>query len=296
MSTPKWHDGTIVAFDTETTSVEPTTARIVTAAVVYLTPGERPRPIRYLIDPQVEIPTEAAAVHGWTNDRLEQTIGRPGFAQRTLNGVVSTIAAEAAVFEIAAHLAATIGRDQAVVVHNAPYDLTLLEHECGRHDIAPLSARPRGLAGVVDPMVIEKQYDPFRKICLKAPGCRRDEGHHECGGCRGGKVRCGGCGATDKKLESLCTHYGVRHGGAHDAAADAIASARLLRKLLTAWPQMASWRLPTLHEHQVTWRREQMDGLRSFFDKAGTAHDGCCGVWPVHTSACAGAHRVEVAA
>jgi DNA polymerase-3 subunit epsilon len=118
-------------------------------------------------------------------------------------------------------------------------------------------------------MVIENAFDPYRKVCYQAPGCRRDEGHYECGGCRGGKVKCGGCGVTDKKLESLCRHYGVLHAGAHDCADDAIATVRLLHKLLAAWPQVASWKLGTLHEHQVTWRREQSDSLREFWKKAG---------------------------
>lgn len=290
MSAVKWHDDTITAFDTETTGINPAEDRIVTAAAVYLTPGQRPRPIRWVIDPQVEIPDEAAAVHGWTAERIAATVGRPGGAVRAMadstgKTITTAIPRDAALFEITAHLAATIGRDQAVLVHNAAYDLTLLEHECQRHDIAPLSTRPRGIRGVVDPMVIERQYDPYRKNCYRAPGCDTESKHHACGGCRGGKHKCGGCGVTDKTLTSLCTHYGVRHGGAHDAAADAIAAARLMRRLLEAWPQMASWKLATLHEHQVTWRREQMDGLRAWFDKNGVEHDGCDPGWPVYSTA-----------
>jgi DNA polymerase-3 subunit epsilon len=290
MSAQKWHEGTIAAFDTETTGINPAEDRIVTAAVVYLTPGQRPRPIRWVIDPQVDIPDEAAAVHGWTNQRLAETIGRPGGALRAMadstgKTVTTTIPRDAALFEIAAHLGATIGRDQAVLVHNAAYDLTLLEHETIRHGIDPLSSRPKGIRGVVDPMVIEKAHDPYRKNCYRAPGCNTETKHHECGGCRGGKHRCGGCGVTDKTLTSLCTHYGIRHGGAHDAAADAIAAARLMRRLLEGWPQMAAWKLGTLHEHQVTWRRQQMDSLREWFDKNGVEHDGCDPGWPLHLQA-----------
>ena len=38
-----------------------------------------------------------------------------------------------------------------------------------------------------------------------------------------------------------------------------------------------------LHTLQKTWRREQMRGLREYFDKNGTDHDGCDGGWPLHT-------------
>ncbi|GEP38854.1 3'-5' exonuclease [Nocardioides psychrotolerans] len=301
MSAPKWHDLPLVAFDTETTGIDLAEARIVTAAIVHMTPGQRPRAMRWLIDPGVEIPDEAAAIHGWTTDRIAQTIGRPGWAHRTMvdstgKTVTSLIPAHAAVFEITAQLGAAMGREAGVVIQNAAYDLTLLEAENGRYDVPTLSSRPAGVTGVVDPMVIEKQFDPYRKACYKAAGCNPEESHHECGGCRGGKVKCGGCGSTDRKLESLCGHYGVRHGGAHDAADDAVAAARLLRKLLEAWPQVAAWKLATLHHHEVAWRREQMDGLRSFFDRVGKDHDGCCGAWPLHDDACAGAHRQAVAA
>jgi DNA polymerase-3 subunit epsilon len=300
----KWHAEPVVAFDTETTGTDPATARIVTAAVVHMHSGERPKPVRWIIDPGVDIPDEAAQVHGYTNTRIHELLtehgGRPGQAIRYLpTGAVNVIPAEAAVFEIAMHLGGVIAREQAVIVHNAAYDLTLLEHEAVRYDVDPLTTRPGGVRGVVDPMVIEKAYDPWRKSCYKkGPDgpCDVENRVHVCGGCRGGKHQCGGCGSTDRTLTSLCAHYGVVLTSAHDAAADAIASVRLLGKLIAGWPQMASWKLPTLHAHQETWRAEQQNGLREFFEKVGKDHDGMCPAWPVHTPACAAAHQSAVAA
>lgn len=277
MTTLKWHEQPLVALDTETTGINPAEARIVTAALVHMTPGQRPIAHRYLIDPGIDIPTEAAAVHGYTNDRILELVGRPGHAVRSIGPARPVvISRDQALFEIAAQVAATIGREHALVVHNAAYDLTLLEHETARNGVPTLSERPMGVRGVVDPMVLEKAYDPFRRM------------YKETGGCRGGKVKCGGCGATDKTLTSLCAHYGVRHAGAHDAADDAIASVRLLHKLVAAWPEMARWKLSTLHENQVGWRREQMDSLRAYFDKNGVEHDGCDGSWPLQSSALQG--------
>lgn len=302
----KWHQDRFTAFDTETTGIDTGEDRIVSAAVVHRVPGERPLPMRWLIDPEVEVPAEAAAVHGYTNQRLQLLIGRPGHALRILpNGSRMVIPRDVAIYEITNQVAGTIGRDQALVVHNAPYDLTLLEHEAARYGVDPLTARPRGVVGVVDPMVIEKAFDPYRKSCYRkgsdGAACDVENRVHVCGGCRGGKWKCqgpdgAGCGSTDRTLTSLCAHYGVVLTDAHDAAADAIACVRLLFKLLDAWPEMARWRLPTLHAHQETWRREQQAGLREFFDKVGKDHDGCCGAWPVHTAACASAHREVVAA
>lgn len=292
MTAVKWHQDRVGALDTETTGTDPTTARIVTAAFVHIQPGARPRPMRWLIDPGIDIPAEATDVHGYTRDAILEKVGRPGWAiatrpDSTGRMVARRLPADAAIFEIVAQAAGLIGRDQALIVHNAPYDCTLLEHEAGRYGVDPLTTRPAGVTGVVDPMVIEKQYDAFRKTCYKAPGCDFETRHHECGGCRGGKTKCGGCGSTDRTLTSLCAHYGVPLPGAHDAAVDAIAAVRLLYKLLAAWPQMASWKLGTLHEHQVTWKREQSTSLRDFWKRVGNEKwREVCGEWPLHT-ACA---------
>ncbi len=282
MSTVKWHEGRLAALDTETTGVDPAEARIVTAAMVYLEPGQRPRKIEWLLDPGIDIPDEAAAVHGYTRDRILTEVGGEGRALRlTPNGNRSTTA-DAALFEIAMHTASAIGREVPLVVHNAAYDLTLLEAELTRNAIDTLASRPAGIVGVVDPMVIEKAFDQYRKTCYKAPGCRPEDKHHECSGCRGGKHACGGCGAHDRTLTSLCQHYGIVHTGAHGAAADALAAARLGVKLAGLWPEIARWKLATLHSHQVTWRREQQSSLRDFFKRVGNdAWREVSGDWPL---------------
>lgn len=265
----KWHEGTIRAFDTETTGVDTHEARIVTAAITTRQPDGRTSAIRWIIDPEVEIPAEAAAVHGWTNSRLSRAIPHAGYAIREVNGGRQTLPRDAALFEIAAQLGVAIHTRTPLVVHNASYDLTLLEVELARHDIDTLSSRPDGITGVVDPMVLDKAWDPYRKACYKAPGCRPAEDHHECGGCRKGKYACGGCGVTNRRLDSLCAHYSLTHGGAHDAAYDAIAAGELALKLAGLWAEIARWKLATLHQHQITWRREQSDSLRAFWTKQG---------------------------
>lgn len=268
MST-KWHDGPLAGFDLETSGTDVFNDHIVTAAVVDCSPGQRPTSIQWIIDPGVDIPDEAAAVHGWTTERVREAVGGRDQAVRIgPKGNRMRMHREGALGEIAGHLATRMAADAAVVAANAAFDLTLLESELVRHGIDPLSSRPTGIRGVVDPMVIEKAWDPYRKVK---------------GGCRGGKHQCGGCGVEDKTLTSLCKHYGVILSAAHDAAADALAAVRLAPRLMSLWPDSARLRLATLHEHQVTWRREQADGLRAYFDRAGIEHDGVCGEWPVHS-------------
>lgn len=290
MSALKWHQGPMVGFDTESTGVDPTTERIISAAIVFRTPGQRPTDIRWLIDPSVDIPTEASDVHGYTNDRIAQLLaehgGQLGGALRFHRGHVSPIPADVAIFEIVGQVASAMYREHPLVVHNAAYDCTLLEHEAVRYGVDPVTSRPSGFKGVVDPMVLEKQYDPYRKACYKDPGCDPENRIHTCSGCRGGKWACGGCGSHDRKLESLCRHYRVPHTGAHDAAADALAAIRLAGRLAEAWPDIARRRLATLHEHQVTWRREQQTSLAAFFRKVGKPDEAasCDGGWPLHSS------------
>lgn len=269
MSAPaKWHQAHMIGLDTETTGVDPRTARIVTAAIVHTSPDARPTTMQWLIHPETDIPTEAAEVHGWPIDRLEHRLQGHG-ALRIYQGRENFLSRDAALFEIASQAGAAIGRESPLIVHNAAYDLTLLESELERNGIDTLSSRPNGIRGVIDPMVIEKAYDPYRKVK---------------GGCRGGKHKCGGCGMEDKKLGSLAKHYGIFHGGEHDAAADTLAAMRLAVRLAGLWPELARWRLGTLFTKQIEWRRDQSISLRDFWRKQGDERWTEVDLgWPLHS-------------
>lgn len=141
-----WRNGTLVSFDTETTGTNPETARIVTASVVVIRPGEQPRPVEWLVDPGVEIPEQASKIHGITTEQARDA-GMP---------------AAAAVGEIAETIEACCVDDGVpLIVYNASYDLTLLDRELRRHFVvgSALSAIPR----VVDPLVIDRALDRYRK-------------------------------------------------------------------------------------------------------------------------------------
>jgi DNA polymerase-3 subunit epsilon len=266
-----WHVVRMVGYDLESTGIDPLTARIVTAAIVHTAPGQRPTTIQWLLDPGTDVPDEAAAVHGWTRHSVLAEVGGEGRAVRLTDSNRMPMTVDGALGEIAGHLALAMKAEIPVVVANAAYDMTLTETELTRVGVDTLSSRPTGISGIVDPQVLDKAFDPYRKV-------NRD------GGCKGGKHRCGGCGATNKQLGSLCAHYGVRLTGAHNAGADALAAVRLAKRLADLWPDVARLRLPTLHAHQVTWRRGQADSLRAYFDKNGIDHDGVDPGWPLHTT------------
>jgi len=226
-----WSDR-LAVFDLETTGVDVTTSRIVTAHIgVIGADGEQLESWSWLADPGVEIPAGATAVHGITTERARAE-GRP---------------AREVVSEIVDALRALLARPLPLVVYNAAYDLSLLEHEARRHGVEPLASP----APVVDPLVIDKAVDRYRR----------------------GK----------RTLEAAAAHYGVVLTGAHDAAADAIAAGRvaqaLARKHLDALPED----LAALHGAQVSWHDQQCDSFEDYMrrerDHRFTADRG----WPVRS-------------
>lgn len=310
MTAPKWWEGRLAGWDTESTGVNVHTDRIVTASLVHVQPGQRPRAIEWIIDPGIDIPVEASNVHGWTRDRILAAVGAPGQAVRRTNGGTNemVLTADAALYEIAGHLGTLIHTETPIVAANAAYDFSLFDAECRRNQVDTLTGRPDGVRGVVDPMILAKQWDPYRKTCwrkgpdypsadpaepgvIRADICDREAGVHYCGGCRGGKHRCGGCGATDSTLTGLCAHYGVVLAGAHSSSADAIAAVRLAVKLAQLWPDTGRLKLSTLFTKQREWRYDQQEGpkgLKAWFEKNGEHEKAAevCGEWPLHM-ACA---------
>lgn len=151
-----WHTGPLVGYDLETTGVNVETARIVTAALVFRTEEGTYNTRSWLADPGVEIPAEAAAVHGITTEKAKAD-GEP--AVEVVDSVTTWLAA-----------AAREGRP--LVAMNARYDFTVLDRECRRHGIKTLGQRlgERPSPGpVIDPFILDKQADKYR------PGSRRLE-------------------------------------------------------------------------------------------------------------------------
>ncbi|HAN23408.1 MAG TPA: DNA polymerase III subunit epsilon [Microbacterium ginsengisoli] len=131
-------------FDLETTGVDVTTDRIVTAYVGVLdADGTVLSSASWLADPGIEIPAGATAVHGVTTESARRD-GRP---------------AAAVVTEIVAELRALFDAGVPVVAYNAAYDFSLLAHEAARHGVPPI-ADP---TPVIDPLVLDKNVDRYRK-------------------------------------------------------------------------------------------------------------------------------------
>jgi DNA polymerase-3 subunit epsilon len=141
-ATPWW--STLGVFDLETTGLDTSTARIVSAHVGLLdADGRVVRSRDWLADPGVPIPEQATAVHGISTERARAE-GRP--------------AAEV-VAEIIDELNSLFDAGIPVVIYNAPYDLSLLAAEARRHGHEPIHEP----APIIDPLVIDKAVDRYRR-------------------------------------------------------------------------------------------------------------------------------------
>ncbi len=143
-----WHARRLAAFDIETTGVDCDADRLITAAVSVVGDGRPAEHRAWLVDPGVEVPAGATAVHGITT------------AQAQRDGVPPA----AAIDEITGLLAFQMRRRVPVVAFNARFDLTLLDREARRHGVTPLVDRVGGVEHllVVDPYVLDRQLDPAR--------------------------------------------------------------------------------------------------------------------------------------
>ena len=192
----------IAVFDLETTGLDLTDARIVTACAVELNSSGNVvgTNSEWLANPGIEIPTQASDVHGVTTE-IAVRDGRP---------------ADVVVGELLATLRDFFARGLPVVAYNAPYDFTILHYEALRHGLEPLK-----LGSVIDPLVIDKFKDKYRK----------------------GK----------RRLENAAEFYKVPLDDAHNATADAVAAGRVAQAIARRWAAELPETASELHSAQVEW-------------------------------------------
>lgn len=139
---PEWSKR-IVGFDLETTGLDLATSRVVTASIVEIdAAGDAVLAKDWLVNPGIEIPLEASAVHGVTTEIAQ----RDGLDPKT------------ALAEIAEMLSEYFTQSVPVVAFNAPYDFTILRNELVRNGLNTLVPKP-----VIDPLVLDKNFVKMRK-------------------------------------------------------------------------------------------------------------------------------------
>jgi DNA polymerase III subunit epsilon len=143
-----WHRELLIGFDLETTGTDPREARIVTGAVIEVRGSQTLGRREWLADPGVEIPADAVAVHGISNERAAR------------EGLPADRVADAIAEVLVDHWKAGVP----VVAYNAAFDLTLLSAELRRHALPSLRERlGTDPAPVIDPYTIDRSVDRYRR-------------------------------------------------------------------------------------------------------------------------------------
>jgi len=232
----RWYEGPLAGVDLETTSANPMTARIVTASVLHRIPDAGQvfaGGTSWIVSVEEDISPEAAAIHGFTTERARAE-GRPLLAVLP---------------EMVDELRAGWARGP-MIDFNASFDLTILLLELERAGLPTTHIGP-----VVDPLVIDRQVDRYR---------------------RGGR-----------KLSDVAAHYGVQVEQAHDAGADALTAMRVAWQLGKRFPKVGLMSPLDLHAAQVGWAREQRESLEAHFTTIGKPQKVDRG-WPVQDAYHAG--------
>jgi DNA polymerase-3 subunit epsilon len=150
---------------------------------------------------------------------------------------------------IAAEVVSASARNVPLVGMKLDYDLTILDTQsrclCGR------GLPERGWCGpVLDAGVLDRHEDRFRK--------------------------------GSRTLSALCAHYGICIENAHDAVADAVASAEVLFALATRFASLGDAEPDELHQAQIEWHREWAESYDDWRVGRGMpAMDSRDFIWPV---------------
>lgn len=230
--TELWYDGPLLSLDTETTGVDVFEDRIVTCNITYDVPGQEPYIANWMINPGIEIAEGASAVHGITNEVAQRDGGDP-FT------VLSNIAE---------HLKNWGNLGHPVVVYNAAFDCSLLVVEFDRYGIP----QPCDFDRVLDPYVMDKALDPYRK--------------------------------GSRKLIDTARHYGVElsEEDAHSADFDSMASVKVVRALGRKYKIDAP--VEEIHAMQIKAKAKQATGLQAYLRKKENDNTIVINTqWPVQT-------------
>lgn len=248
MTDTPWWERSLIALDTETTGPNPETAGIVTAHVSLVRPSGANAGRTLVIDPGVPIPDGAAAVHGYTTERIRDEGMPRTFGIGALYGLLRRL----------------IAAGHPIVAYNAAYDCTVIDRELARAhpNLRPLSWRP-----VIDPFVLDKATDRYRRgkrtltDTCRLYGVELADAHE----------------ASSDALAAvaLARAIGRKYGGQPSEDWSPLGAGE-------AGPPVVVGDPGEQHDVLISARAEQCDSLRAYFDRQGIEHDGVPGAWPMH--------------
>lgn len=229
-----WVDGPMVGFDTETTGVDYNRDLILSSSIVNI---PRTGPVQIAteyLDHKLQDPVGGHQIHKMDAAFLAEHGDDPG---ATLE----------AICEI---LAIMVDHETPLVGMNIVFDLTMLDRNCRRFDVQPLTSRITPFC--VDALVLDKGCHPYRK----------------------GK----------RNLQTLATKvYMVpwNDDEAHTSAGDALAAARVAWRIGRVYPALGALSVPQVHELQMEWKKAQDESFARYKQDRNEPVDGLDGHWPV---------------
>lgn len=256
-----WTTLPCLSVDCESTGIDPFTARPVELAAVEVMPdGTTGGSLSPTVNPGIEIPAEATAIHGITTDYARSFGMDPAEALGALADMVWE------------HIERHRGR-AGIVIFNAPYDLPLLIAEAERHgiELPPVG----GL--ILDPLVLDRMADVYRRdepVHFKPVADTHDGGFEQARQHRNG----------NRKLIRVAGLYDVELGdAAHGALADATASGRVLWAMTKRFPKLGRNSLSTLWTKQVHGAERERCRIQDYIRQQRDPLAEVAGGWPIRS-------------
>lgn len=213
----------LLIVDCESTGKDPLDARLVTVfAGIMEDDGSWQREVHLMFDPGVEIPEEAAAVHGITTEKARaegiSVEKREEYLRKLRSFLIDSIRNQ--------HLP--------LAAYNAKYDFTLLKAEFKRNGISPILWED---FFILDPFVIDKQIDKYRK----------------------GK----------RTLTAVAAHYGITvdESMTHDASYDCFLTGRIIQSEKFRSYDELKVSPSKLVRLQKMWARSQAESFEAYLKK-----------------------------
>ena len=243
----------LVVFDLETTGLDLENDRTVQVAMIPTDSGEVDTESKYsvidIVNPGIPVPEEASNIHGFTDEHVKRHGKDPGDTFRRVKSHLEYITSRMNYGQHAPGPTRTSSGSYnlptPLVIFNATFDWPILNYEFDRYGIE----RPDlGDFRIIDPFVIDRKVDKYRR--------------------------------GSRKLVDMASHYGVDIQKAHDAEHDAVASARIVRKICDKFPSIANMYISNLQIWQEIWADEWSINYASYIQRNGGDASNICLGWP----------------
>lgn len=178
---------------------------------------------QWVVNPGVSISKRASDIHGITNERAQSEGIDPAASADRCADIIASAAKDG------------IG----CVIYNADFDLGILKFELARYGLPNISERlGRKFIEVIDPLVLDKVLDPYRK--------------------------------GSRKLENVAEHYGIPVlGEYHHASTDAMIASEIAANLFEKYDIIRNMNCEELYEFQKQYSAANMEQYNAWALKNG---------------------------